>query len=102
MFRRASRDEITVKLTESGIKWSFNPPAAPHFGEVWERLVRSCKKALFNVLGKQSLKEDRLRTVLCIVEQFLNNRPFTDISSDVSDLQPLTANHFLIGQVKVN
>ena len=95
-------DEITVKLTESGIKWSFNPPAAPHFGRVWERLVRSCKKALFNVSGKQSLKDDRLRTVLCIVEQLLNNRTLTDVCSDVSDLQPLTPNHFLIGQFNVN
>ena len=40
--------------------------------------------------------------VLCIVEQLLNNRPLTDVSSDVSDLQLLTTNHFLIGQVNVN
>ena len=93
---------MTTSLAKKGIKWIFNTPAAPHFGGVWERLVRSCKKALYNVLGKQKLSEDKLRTVLCIVEQLINNRPITDVSSDVSDLEPLTPNHFLIGQVSVN
>ena len=101
-FAELQTDEITVKWSESGIKWSFNPPAAPHFGGVWDKLVRSSKKALFNVLGKQSLKEDRLQTVICIVEQLLSNRPLTDVSSKVFDLQPLTPNYFLIGQVNVN
>ena len=64
--------------------------------------LRSCNKALYNVLGKQKLSEDKLRTVLCIVEQLINNRPITDVSSDVSDVEPLTPNHFLIGQVSVN
>ena len=101
-FTELQRHEITVKLSESGIKCSFNLPAAPHFSGVWERLVRSCKKALFNVLGKQSLKKDRLQTVLGIVEQLINNRPLADVSSDVSDIQHLTQNHFLIGQINVN
>ena len=59
------------------------------------------QKTLLIVLGKQILNEDRLRTVLCIVE-LLNNHPLTDVSSDVSNLQPLTPNDFLIGQVNVN
>ena len=101
-FQELQKETVTNKLAEKGIKWSFNPPAAPHFGGVWERLVRSCKKALFNVLGKQSLSEDKLRTVLCIVEQLINNRPLTDVSGDVADLEPLTPNHFLIGQISVN
>ena len=96
------QETVTIKLADQGIKWSFNPPAAPHFGGVWERLVRSCKKALYNVLGKQSLSEDKLRTVLCITEQLINNRPLTDVSGDVADLEPLTPNHFLIGQISVN
>ena len=100
-FQDLKADEITASLAEQGIKWTFNPPAAPHFGGVSERFVRSCKKALFNVLGKQSLTEDKLRTVVCIVEQLVNNRPLTDVSGDVSDLQPLTPNHFLIGQISV-
>ncbi|XP_075256561.1 uncharacterized protein LOC142349036 [Convolutriloba macropyga] len=101
-FAELQRNEINVKLSDSGIKWYFNPPAVPHFGGFWERFVRSCKKALLNVLGKQSLKEDRSLTVLCILEQLLNNRSLADVSSDISDLKPLTPNHFLIGQVNVS
>ncbi|XP_075264725.1 uncharacterized protein LOC142356827 [Convolutriloba macropyga] len=77
-FQELRKDEIASRLAEESIKWTFNPPAAPHFGGVWERLVKSFKKALYNVLGKQSLTEDRLRTVLCVVEQLMNNRPHTD------------------------
>ena len=101
-FQELRKDEIISRLAEESIKWTFNPPAAPHFGGVWERLVKSCKKALYNVLGKQSLTEDRLRTVLCVVEQLMNNRPLTDVSGYVTDLQPLTPNHFLIGQISIN
>ncbi|XP_075255211.1 uncharacterized protein LOC142347931 [Convolutriloba macropyga] len=89
---------MTAKLAEKQLKLTLNPPGAPHFGGVWERLVRSCKKAMYNILGNTSLKEDTLRTVLCIVEQLLTIRPLTAVSSDVSDLQPLTPNHFLVSQ----
>ena len=36
-------------------------------------------------------------TTMCIVEQTLNARPLTPISSDVNDLEALTPNHFLLG-----
>ena len=62
-FQELSKDEIASRLAEESIKWTFNLPAAPLFGGVWERLGKSCKKALHKVLGKQSLTEDRLRTV---------------------------------------
>ena len=92
-----NKDEMTAKLAERQLKWTFNPPGAPHFGGVWERLLQSCKKAMYNIFGNTSLKEDTLRTVLCIVEQLLNNRPLMTVSYDVSDLQPITPNHFLVG-----
>ncbi|XP_075263005.1 uncharacterized protein LOC142354568 [Convolutriloba macropyga] len=101
-FQKLKKDKIASRLAEESIKWTFNPPAAPHFGGVLERLVKSCRKALCNGLGKQSLTEDRTRAVLCVVEQLMNNRPLTDVSGDVTDLQPLTPNHFLIGQISIN
>ena len=37
-----NQDQITSELAQKHIVWKFNPPGAPHFGGVWERLVRSC------------------------------------------------------------
>ena len=68
------------------ISWTFKSPGAPHFGGVWERLVRSCKKPMWNFLGSQSLKEELLTTIVCSVEQLLNNRSLTASSSDAAGL----------------
>ena len=89
---------IEERLLQEEITWKFNPPAAPHFGGVWERLVRSCKKAMYAVLGTRSVTEDVLSTTMCLVEQILNGRPLTPVSSDVSDLNALTPSDFLIGR----
>ena len=80
-----------------GIRWKFNPPAAPHFGQLWERLVRSCKKAMYAMLGNKSVTKDVISTTMCLVEQTLSARPLTPVSSDVNDLETLTLNHFLLG-----
>ena len=97
--RGTQLEEDAAKL---GIKWTFNPPDAPHFGGVWERLVRSCKKALWNILGSQSLRKEQLTTVVCTVEQLLSNRPLTAASSDVEDLEALTPNHFPLGRSTID
>ena len=96
-----NKEGIEEHLAQRGIRWKFNPPAAPHFGGVWERLVKSCKKAMYAVLGNRSVTEDVLSTTMCIVEQTLNARPLTPVSSDVNDLQALTPNHFLLGNRNV-
>ena len=96
-----NEEGIQEHLTQRGIRWKFNPPAAPHFGGVWERLVRSCKKAMYAVLGNRSVTEDFLSTTMCIVEQTLNSRPLTPVSSDVNDFEALTPNHFLLGNKNV-
>ena len=92
-----NRVRIEEHLIQQGIRWKFNPPAAPHFGGVWERLVRSCKKAMYAVLGNRSVTEDVLSTTMCLVEQTLNARPLTQVSSDATDLEAITPNHFLLG-----
>ena len=63
--------------------------------------MRSCKKAMNAVLGNRSVTEDVLSAKMCIVEQTLNARPLTPVSSDVNDLEALTPNHFLLGNRNV-
>ncbi|XP_075263627.1 uncharacterized protein LOC142355301, partial [Convolutriloba macropyga] len=92
-----SKKRIEEHLVQQGIRWKLNPPAAPHFGGVWERLVRSCKKAKYAVLRNRSITEDVLSTTMCLVEQTLNARLLTPVSSDVNDLESVTPNHFPLG-----
>ena len=95
-----NKEGIEQHLIQRGVRWKFNPPAAPHFGGIWERLVRSCKKAMYAVLENRSITEDVLLTAKCMVEQTLNARHLTPVSSDVNDLEAVTTNHFLLGNRK--
>ena len=92
-----NKRQIDEHLIQQDIRWKFNPPAVPHFRGVWERLVWSCKKAMYAVLGNRSLTEDVLSSTMCLVEQTLNARPLTPVSSDATDLEAITPNHFLLG-----
>ena len=62
-------------------------------GGSWERLVRSVKRVLYDILGNRRVTEKVLGTTLCLVEQSLNARPITAVSSDPLDLEALTPNH---------
>ena len=76
-----NKEGIEEHLIQRGIRWKFNPTAAPRFGGVCERSVRSCKKAMYAVLGNRSVTEVVLSTTMCIVEQTLSTRPLTPVSS---------------------
>ncbi len=69
-----------------------------HFGECWEREIRSIKTALQVTLGGQTVTEEVLRTVLIEIEGILNSKPLGYTSSDISDIDPITPNCFLIGR----
>ncbi|XP_076656372.1 uncharacterized protein LOC143361016 [Halictus rubicundus] len=77
--------------------WKFIPPASPHMGGSWERLVRSVKTALKVTLKERSPKEETLQTVLLEAERTVNSRPLTHVSVDPRDPEAITPYHFLIG-----
>ena len=93
--------DIEMSLAQKDIKWKLNTPRAPHFGGIWARLVRSCKKAMIAVLDGRSLTDDVLITTMCLVEQTLNARPLTSVSDDPDDLEALTPNRFLLGRANL-
>ena len=97
-----NQDKIAGALSKERMQWVFNPPAAPHKEGVWERLVRSCKKALDVVLQNQVLTDEVLLTAITEVESLVNSLPLTEVSSDADDLEALTPNYFLIGRATPN
>ena len=42
------QEKIVNKTSNKPIEWKFNPPSAPHFGGVFESMIKSAKKALRN------------------------------------------------------
>ncbi|XP_011859136.1 PREDICTED: uncharacterized protein LOC105556649 [Vollenhovia emeryi] len=100
MFREAGREthRIVGRLADYGIRWHFNPPAAPHFGGLWEAAVKSVKHHLQRVIGETKLTYEEMATFLAEVEACLNSRPLQALTDDPEDLSALTPGHFLIGE----
>ena len=90
-----NNEQIQDSLMLKGIEWKWGPPHCPHFGGVWERLVRSAKRHLKFILEKDDLNVDTLETALIQVSAILNSRPLTHASSDVNDMQVLCPANFL-------
>jgi hypothetical protein len=79
-------------LLKIEIDWKFNVPNASHMGRAWETMVRTVRDVLQVLLKKQVLNHEGLSTVFCQVENIVNSRPLTYVSSDSHDLQPITPN----------
>ncbi|CAM1307174.1 Uncharacterised protein r2_g1709 [Pycnogonum litorale] len=87
---------ITELSKEREIKWIFNCPSAPHMGGVWERMIRTTKRILTNLLRTENFNDETLITVLAETETIINSRPITASSDDPNDFEALTPNHLLI------
>lgn len=92
-------DKIHSMTSNKGNKWHCNPPAAPHFGGIFERMIRSAKRAKNALMGNADVNDKELLTVFTGVESLINSRPLTPLSGDPNDEPVLTPNHLLIGQM---
>ena len=92
---------ISAELSSLNIKWRFNPPRAPHFGGVFEIVVKAMKKVLQATLYRADLSDEELHTALVQAEGLINSRPLCVTSTDSCDLEPLTPLHFLVGHASV-
>ena len=100
--------KIKCFLLQKGCDWEWmdwerNPPAASHFGGVWERQIRSVRNVLSGLLKEHAgrLNDESLHTLFVEVESIVNSRPLSaEILSD-SSIEPLTPNHLLTMKTKV-
>lgn len=67
--------KIVDQIANNRIRWCFNPPSAPHFGGLWEAVVKSCKHHLRRVLGESTLTYEKISTLLTQIEACLNSKP---------------------------
>ncbi|XP_075248352.1 uncharacterized protein LOC142341313 [Convolutriloba macropyga] len=90
------KDKIYKVLAAVKTTWKFNPPCYPHFGGVWERLIKSAKRTLLTILGSKRLSFDIFETITVEVEAILSSRPLTNVADQPENEEPLTPNQSLI------
>ena len=91
-------NKIQDQTASKGLKWCFNPPLAPHFGGVYEAMIKAAKKAICAILSNADINDEELMMTFIGIEALLNSHPLTYQSADSKDATPLTPNHFLHGQ----
>ena len=91
-----SSQETQSFISSYGLKWHFNPPLSPWWGEIFERMVRSVKRCLKKILLGASINFEELETVLREIELNLNNRPLT-FTYEIPGDEVLTQSHLMHG-----
>lgn len=91
------KDELVKAFTTTVTKWKFNPPASPHMGGAWERLVRSVKTVLYKIMPSRPPSDELLLSMMLEVENIINSRPLAYVPIDAETAEALTPNHFLVG-----
>ena len=89
---------IDFKPNSKAINWIFNPPVSPHFGGIYETIVKAMKRALYATIKHADLDEDEFRTAVSGAMGILNSRPISP--SGESEFDALTPDHFLKTHLK--
>ena len=84
--------------TTGAVRWKFITPGAPWHGGFYERIIRIMKNSLRKTLKNAFVTQDELHTLICRIEEIINNRPLTFVSDSIDDPKPLTPSHFLNGR----
>lgn len=90
-------EKLAAEFTTPSTTWKFNPPASPHMGGAWERMIQTIKKILMEIKPKRSFTDEVLRNVMIKIENIVNSRPLTHVPVDDASSPALTPNHFLVG-----
>ena len=93
--KEIDNNQVSAELLKRNIEWKFNPPHAFNQGGIWEREIRTFRKIFTSLLKNYTLTDESLTTLFCEVENVMNSRPLTIVSSDKKDLNPISPNQLL-------
>ena len=99
LVNQLDHNQIQRMTSNHGVEWHFNPPLAPHFGGVFESIIKSAKRAISGVLKEADINDEELQTTFVGVESLMNSRPLTAVSEDPNDEPVLTPKHFRLGHM---
>ena len=68
-YKEIDDNRAKAELLKNNIDWKKNPPAASHFGGVWERQIRSIRNILAALIKEHGhrLNDEKLRTLLTLL-----------------------------------
>ena len=94
--RDIDQNQVNNYCRMKDIQWHFNPPGEAHQGGIWERVVKTVKRAM-NALLRDTprLNDEILSTVFAEIANLVNSRPIVKSSDDPQD-PVLTPNHLLL------
>ena len=90
-----THDDVTSYIANEGITWKYIVEFAPWMGGFYERLVGLVKRTLRKAIGRSSLTNEQLLTVLKESEAVVNSRPLIYVGDDIQSHITLTPGHFL-------
>ena len=74
------QDEIQTSTSKFNISWKFSPPRSPHFGGLWETVIKNLKIHLHKVMANNIYTFEELLTLVTFIESILNSRPLCNIT----------------------
>ncbi|XP_062556656.1 uncharacterized protein LOC134221480 [Armigeres subalbatus] len=91
------QERVMREIISHQTEWVFLPPASPHMGGAWERLIQTVKANLLQMKPGRNPTDEILRNCLMEIENLINSRPLTHVPVDEPDAPVLTPNHFILG-----
>ena len=58
------QDKVQRVTSNKGVMWKWNPPDGPHFGGVFESMIKSAKRAIAAVLGDAEVNDEEYNALL--------------------------------------
>jgi hypothetical protein len=90
-------DQEKLKNQHFEVEWKFNPPQSPHFGGIYERLIKMVKQKYARCYNRQRFDDfAEFEVAISYLEYIINNRPlFTSKDPVTQQIVVIRPSHFI-------